>query len=107
MRLRSLLSSHVVKIGKLVLFNGMAFHIIVIVLVVSVGELENEFDNDDNDVVIFDATLLGQLFYAKLLKPSTEGMKKEKYQRNIHQQLEDNPYDVYDDSEGMVIGMIG
>ena len=62
---------------------------------------------DNNGIVIYDATLLGQLFYAKLLKPDTEGMKKEKHQRNIHQQLEENPYDVYDDSEGMVIGMIG
>lgn len=55
--------------------------------------------------MIFDATLLGHLFYAKLLKPDTDGMKKEKHQRNIHQQLEENPYDTYDDSEGMMIFM--
>ena len=84
----------------------MVFHIIVIVLVVSVSELDynnNNNNNNNNNIVIFDATLLGQLFYAKLLKPDTDGMRKEKHQRNIHQQLEENPYDVYDDSEGMDI----
>jgi hypothetical protein len=51
--------------------------------------------------VTFDSTLLGKLFYAKLLKLDLEEPKKEKAKKNIHQQLEEKPDEFSDDSDGM------
>lgn len=48
----------------------------------------------------FDSTLLGKLFYAKLLKLDLEEPKKEKVKKNIHQQLEEKPDEFSDDSDG-------
>ena len=48
----------------------------------------------------FDSTLLGKLFYAKLLKLDLDEPKKEKVKKNIHQQLEEKPDEFSDDSDG-------
>lgn len=53
-----------------------------------------------SSVVTFDSTLLGKLFYAKLLKLDLEEPKKEKVKKNIHQQLEEKPDEFSDDSDG-------
>ena len=48
----------------------------------------------------FDSTLLGKLFYARLLKLDLDEPKKEKAKKNIHQQLEEKPDEMSDDSDG-------
>lgn len=46
--------------------------------------------------VIFDSSLLGELFYHQFMDPSPN--RKEK-RRNIHQQLEENPDEISQDSD--------
>lgn len=46
--------------------------------------------------VIFDSSLLGELFYHQFMEPSPN--RKEK-RRNIHQQLEENPDEISQDSD--------
>ena len=48
----------------------------------------------------FDSTLLGKLFYSKLMKLDAEEAKNEKPRKNIHQQLEEKPDEFSDDLDG-------
>lgn len=48
----------------------------------------------------FDSTLLGKLFYSKLMKTDVEEANPAKLRKNIHQQLEEKPGEFSDDSDG-------
>ena len=48
----------------------------------------------------YDSTLLGKLLYSRFLKTADDSIKETK-KKNIHQQLEEKPDELSDDSDGI------
>lgn len=54
----------------------------------------------------YDSTLLAKLLYSRLMRTTEEEVAKETKKRNIHQQLEEKPDELSDDSDGSCHGVI-
>lgn len=48
----------------------------------------------------YDSTLLAKLLYSRLMRTTEDEVAKETKKRNIHQQLEEKPDELSDDSDG-------